>query len=501
MAQHIYLPLAGHGEMIGFLCLERDSQHRFEQSAIDRLEKAVALLATLVADQGFSIRVYQLAEPFEFQQPGDSDLGLLYEEIVDRTALAFAADAVALRIYDPATELLEIKSKRGYISDDLLVDRLPGEHIAGMLLIDPNHDWAAITDYEGDVPTGMNIADEDRQGLRRAGVHGCLIMRLASRRSEDKQDERIGTLAYHIGRPHRFSWRDLALFRLYCQRVANAIALERQTMRLRKSQEALELEHMLLLQQSSQVTHTDIISLIAHDLFHKAFNACATLQEYTDRVEKALRVRPGDSGLIQADGERAMDAAEEIQRTLGRLRTMQQSTGRMEIESSTTFLLKDIVDEIETVLDGSLSRNKITIRRNFADAICLFGPRSIFSSVMFNLTINAIDAGRSRTNRRPMAIDIQACNQPLGAKGSKLVIQFSDEGPGINRQVFRDPQEIFQIGRTTKVHGTGTGLPVARHLLQKHFDGNIELVSPEPALFRLTIPVIPARHVSAKGKK
>jgi signal transduction histidine kinase len=484
----IQLNLIGHGEIIGFICLERCAPEPFDQNAIECLAANQPLLTTLIAEQNFSIRVHRLAQPFHIQrQAGQDALPSLLDGIAELTALAFAADAVALRLYDATNDRLPVAAVTGEIEPDLIVDRMPGEHVAGRLLTDPEHDWAAISGRQGG-PTGLPIQDNELQALRDSGVCACLIMRLASEASEDAADSRIGTLAYHIRRPHDFSWRDIALFRSFCRRVADAIALERQTQRLRESKEELELEQLLVLAQSAQVTNTDIITLIAHDLYHKSFEACSSLDTYMEKVDKLSR-KPLKDEELEILGGAAMNAATEVQASLHRLRGMQQSANRTELEKPSFIKLQDAVNEVETVLGGPLKRNKITIKRNFGQELSFWGPRSIFGHIIFNLVINAIEVGRGRQRQtnKPMSIYINARKEVVGGK-EKVIIQFWDEGPGINRQVFRDPNEIFQIGRTTKVNGTGTGLSVTRHLLNKHFRGSIELQDPTKALFRIVLP-------------
>lgn len=473
VGQRVLIKLLGHGELFGFICLDCREPGTFAQPALDELRRFAPMLISQIAEENFSMRVRQLAGPFT---PGDDRA--LYEEIIERTARGFAVDGAALRIYYPEYDVLTVEAHRGDIPRYLLRDRPPGEPVCGTVLTDPTHSWAAVHLHQATQGSGVSLSEAATAHLREAGIQALLVMRLESDVIDAGQDKRIGTLSYFLRRPHRFSWRDVALFRSFCQRVSDTIALQRQTAKLRENYEVLQ-------EQSTMLTRVEIVSLIAHDLFHKSFNTCLAVRDYIEKSRKALnnKAQTRTHAHLEDDAKRAQDTAEAVQRSLEQLRSLQQ-TNTQEFEKESTFGLHQLFDEIEKTLNGALRRNKVSIRRDFPDGVTITGARSVLNHVFFNLIINSIDAARSRSSTRPMAIHVQA-----RVEQRRLVIHFWDEGPGINRAVFRDPSQVFEIGKTTKRTGTGTGLPVARTLLGRYFKGNLTLEEPETARFKITIPL------------
>ena len=139
-------------------------------------------------------------------------------------------------------------------------------------------------------------------------------------------------------------------------------------------------------------------------------------------------------------------------------------------------------------MSGALKRNKIAIEKKLTGQLRLRGHKAVLAQVFFNLVINSIDAIRSRRTSRPSTIHIHAHEERQGNAG-RAIIQLWDEGPGIHRQKFPNPHEIFEIGKTTKASGTGVGLPVSRSLLGRYFSGSLTLEDPTTARFRVVIPM------------
>lgn len=76
----------------------------------------------------------------------------------------------------------------------------------------------------------------------------------------------------------------------------------------------------------------------------------------------------------------------------------------------------------------------------------------------------------------------------------QVVIHYRDNAGGIGR---KDRRKIFRPGVTTKKHGWGLGLTLARRIIEEYHHGQIRLVesSPKGTSFELVLPVAPTRSV------
>lgn len=479
VSQKLLMKLRGHGDTFGFISLDREHPHRFSSEAIGWLTSITEQLSWRIAEQNFSMRVRKLAESFASGHQDNPKI--LYDEILERANLAFAADGGILRMYDSEFDELHVESYKGAPSKELLEERPPGEGLCGRIYADGPHGWAmAMNVGEAEYRSGgAAIHQDDIDRMRRGGITACLLMRLESESAGEHPS--LGTLSCYYQRPIHFSYRDVALFQSFCQRAADAIALHRQTALLIESYDNLRM-------QGQRLTHVEIVSLLAHDLFHKSFHACANLRTYIDKCRKTLndRSRTRSHERLEPDASNAMEAAEKVQQSLEQLRAF-QNLNTEQFEETSTFTIQDLVNEIKQTLKGALDRTKLSIEAKYSGNLQLVAPRKVLEQVLYNLIINSIDAAKSRRSTRPMAIHLNAHEETPGGH-RRIIIQFSDEGPGIDRSEFKHAREVFEIGRTTRKFGTGTGLPVARTLLGRYFGGNLTLEDMENARFKIVIP-------------
>jgi len=111
----------------------------------------------------------------------------------------------------------------------------------------------------------------------------------------------------------------------------------------------------------------------------------------------------------------------------------------------------------------------------------LHGDPVKFGQIISNLAANAIDASTSETEKTVL-ID-------LGEEGRKIKIAVSDQGSGIAPETL---EKIFEPFFSTKKEsgGLGLGLSSTKHIVEKDFNGRIEVTS-EPgrgATFRVWLP-------------
>ena len=147
----------------------------------------------------------------------------------------------------------------------------------------------------------------------------------------------------------------------------------------------------------------------------------------------------------------------------------------------------EVVREMIALLRGEITRHGISVRTDLAaDLPHVLGDRVQVQQVMMNLIMNSIDAMKDADWTREIVIRSRST-------GAALMISVSDTGVGLPPQ---HADEIFDAFFTTKVDGTGMGLPISRSIVES-LGGRLWTAdeSPRGASFHLTLPA--AGHTDA----
>jgi signal transduction histidine kinase len=484
ITERCILKLTSNDECFGFIVLDSRTQGTFEQFS-EQLRKAQRVLSRIVAAAVFSMRLRLLGAPIQvpFGPPTELNVQGIALELASRTAYGFGADGAVLRLYNPATNMLEVVGKEGDVPSELLVSLGVGEGVAGRIFAAPGNAW-----YLADSGTphdeqlrGIDIPSSEHERLPSVGINSYVVMKLSHYTSLGELSG-LGTLSFMHKRAHRFSWQEVSLFQTYCQSAADSISLLRKNIALEETAENLRIQNLML-------TRVEVVGLLAHDLGHRTMAAAVAIEDYVSACKKTLNKSTEVRSHTHLDerADSAIRATQEIGSALNQFRQLYRNekelTGRI-----TEFDVAEVVRYVESTLEGALYRRKISFKYQQTGNLKLRGHREILIQVLFNLTINSIEAIGNKS--RPTSIHIHAHEERQGTL-RRLIVQFWDDGPGINQRLFSPPEEIFNVGRTSKANGTGTGLPVVRRLLSQYFDGDILLAEPENARFKI---VLPDRH-------
>ena len=130
------------------------------------------------------------------------------------------------------------------------------------------------------------------------------------------------------------------------------------------------------------------------------------------------------------------------------------------------------------------------IFRNVALAVALaprlplvVGDRIQLQQVVLNLVLNGLDAMKDAVERHLLVTT--SADEENGVS-----VMVSDHGPGVAE---RDLQRIFEPFYTTKAHGLGMGLAIARSLVESHGGRlRVENNKNDGATFTFTIPAVEA---------
>jgi signal transduction histidine kinase len=139
-----------------------------------------------------------------------------------------------------------------------------------------------------------------------------------------------------------------------------------------------------------------------------------------------------------------------------------------------TVKLDDIVDRSLSLADGEARKAGIQLVKEppsdangAAPAMVSADPHQI-QQVLLNLILNAIQASTAGSQ---VAVRTQVSTD--GAESARATVAVEDHGKGMTPE---EAAQAFQPFFSTKAHGTGLGLPIARQILEQHH-GRISLRS------------------------
>jgi signal transduction histidine kinase/CheY-like chemotaxis protein len=160
--------------------------------------------------------------------------------------------------------------------------------------------------------------------------------------------------------------------------------------------------------------------------------------------------------------------------------------------------LSDIVASMAEMLRRTAAGAEFELELTASDRGVVVGDQSQLEQVIMNLVGNARDAVESAGRIRVRTLDAQ------GPEGPQVVLEVSDDGPGIPAEI-RD--RVFEPYFTTKTQGpdrgTGLGLATVYGIVELH-QGSIEIdqgIDGRGTTFRVRLPAArrPAEPVAPKG--
>lgn len=163
---------------------------------------------------------------------------------------------------------------------------------------------------------------------------------------------------------------------------------------------------------------------------------------------------------------------------------------RLQVEQTD---IAQVLQQSITNAEVKASRRETEVRLEVADGLPMVDvDASQLCQVFTNLLTNAFEAvnGRGLVCLRASLDthdDALASEEDGGQPSPAIVLEVIDDGPGVPAEL---SDRIFNPFFTTKVTGSGLGLPIVRKIVDAH-DGRLDLFS-EPGVgtrFRITLPV------------
>jgi signal transduction histidine kinase len=149
----------------------------------------------------------------------------------------------------------------------------------------------------------------------------------------------------------------------------------------------------------------------------------------------------------------------------------------------TPVAVNDLVQDALNMVVADLRSQRVSVSTELHDGLPrLLADRGQLQQVLLNLTMNAIEAMSSVTDRARLL----RIKSELVQESSEVLVTIEDSGTGIEG----DKDRIFEPFFTTKSTGTGVGLAICRSIIESH--GGSILASPNKPygmIFRVALPI------------
>jgi two-component system, NtrC family, nitrogen regulation sensor histidine kinase NtrY len=219
-------------------------------------------------------------------------------------------------------------------------------------------------------------------------------------------------------------------------------------------------------------------------LTHEIMNSITPISSLASTISEMLIDTSSDKpGLNKLDDEDVANVEHAIQTIMKRSNGLlnfvdiYRNLTRIPQPNFRYFGIKEAFDRVEQLLKQKMEEFSIDCQcLVYPDDLMLTADPDLLDQVMINLLLNSLDAVKSAENPK---ILMKAFND-----NHKTIIEVSDNGSGIKHDII---DKIFMPFFTSKKHGSGIGLSLARQIMHMH-KGSISVRSKpgEGTVFTLT---------------
>jgi C4-dicarboxylate-specific signal transduction histidine kinase len=173
-------------------------------------------------------------------------------------------------------------------------------------------------------------------------------------------------------------------------------------------------------------------------------------------AQRFLKMVPPELDKAQAALDGVVDAGHRTSAVIDGFRSL---FGKADEEQQLVDM-NELIPEVLETLDSQLRDHRISVRVDLTPKLpFVSGNKSQLQEVVFNLIINSIEAMETTSlEERLLLIHTEI-------QGDNIAVAVEDSGPGIDKDQLGD---IFTAFATTKPHGMGLGLAIARMIIDYH---------------------------------
>jgi len=267
-----------------------------------------------------------------------------------------------------------------------------------------------------------------------------------------------GVIMTGLIRPYDLLFRELKeLTRTLEERVDEEVAKNRE-------------KDSLLVQQDRQAAMGEMIGNIAHQ-WRQPLNAVSVIvQDLAIRADSDELTRE----YLEESASRVVELTKHMSQTINDFRDFFRPDKEM-----VTFSLREVIWKSLTLVEGSFREQCISLEVSAEEDVLGVGYPNQFAQVVLNILNNSRDAlvERKAPNPRIMIEVSRKCERSL--------VTIRDNAGGIPADIIH---RVFDPYFTTKKEGTGIGLFMSRHIIERNMSGTLTVRNEEEgAAFSLVL--------------
>lgn len=220
-------------------------------------------------------------------------------------------------------------------------------------------------------------------------------------------------------------------------------------------------------------TVSEAINLIAHEINQPL---CA-LSNYLNVILIKLRKLENQTEL-QSIVEKAIRQSERAGHILHSTKEYNRTSALNKVKIKPQKIIKNVLDYLEP----DINKNSVNLLTHINDTLPeIFVDQTQVEQALLNIMINAIEAMQNKTRKR---IAITLTSEPP----EYVNFQFRDFGDGIPDAI---QQKLFTPYLTSKPHGTGLGLWIAKNFIENNGGKIVHAreTAPPSTIFSIYLPV------------
>ena len=229
--------------------------------------------------------------------------------------------------------------------------------------------------------------------------------------------------------------------------------------------EELEAKHGVMARNAARRVAERLQAQFVKELNHELIKVISPLDASLGNIEVAILGNRTHQEDQLRHIQRARDRVRFLSAVLDSLRMLTQ---KVDLEFQTESLVSMVEEAVHLVRDRKEENASLVLDLQIDPTITLEANRNLLLQALTNIIQNSVDAYADFRCHPLVTVTASICNS------TRIQMMLVDHGCGMSKEAVKD---AFQLFATSKPHGTGFGLSIAKKIIESDHNGTVYLES------------------------